>query len=150
MERVVRAASARRSVGLRLSIALAQAMRVRRGMDQPLWQNWLNIAFIGFVARTAALAVALRWDSLQTLVLGAHLVVLAACLFAAVAVWLSTRWVVSSLCALTATFVIASLFELGAVEPAMRVAIVARIGVALAAAAALLKLALHAQQHPES
>ena len=125
-------------------------MRLLRRMDQPLWQNLLNIALIGFVARRAALVVTLEWNSLHALVRSAHVAVLLACLVAAVAVWLSARWVVASLCALTAFFTCASLLELRAIEPALRSGIILQMLVALLATVVLVKLARDAAQHPEA
>jgi hypothetical protein len=110
-------------------------------MDQPLWQNWLNIAFIGFVARRAAVSVALHWDSLNALTRGMYLMVLIACALAGVAVWLSTRLVMASLCFVAATFSVASLVEMVQVEPALRLGIGAQLGVALLATLGLVKLA---------
>ena len=110
-------------------------------MDQPLWQNWLNIALIGFVARRAAVSAALQWDSLNLLVRGTYVVVLVACALAAVAVWLSTRIVIGALCFLTATFTVASLIEMSQVEATLRLWIGAQLGLAWLATLALVKLA---------
>jgi hypothetical protein len=110
-------------------------------MDQPLWQNWLNIAFIGFVARRAAVSVALQWDSLNALTRGTYILVLAACAVAAVAVWLSTRLVIASLCFLAATFTVASIIEISQVEQALRLWIGVQLALALLAAAGLVQLA---------
>ena len=111
-------------------------------MDQPLWQNWLNIAFIGFIARRAAVSVALQWDSLNALIRGTYIVVLVACALAAVAVWLSTRMVVATLCLLTATFSVASLVEMTQVQPAaLRLGIGIQLVAALLATLGLVKLA---------
>ena len=114
-------------------------------MDQPLWQNWLNIALIGFVARHAAVSVALQWDSLNSLVRGTYIVVLVACALAAVAVWLSTRLVIGALCFLTATFSVASLVEMSQVEPTLRLWIGAQLALALLATLGLVTLA-HSNQ----
>ena len=110
-------------------------------MDQPLWQNWLNIAFIGFVARRAAVSVALQWDSLNGLTRGTYIVVLVACAIAAVAVWLSTRAVVASLCLVAATFAVASIIEISQLEPALRLWIGAQLVLALLATFGLITLA---------
>jgi|GEM_PF-4042775 hypothetical protein len=119
-------------------------------MDQPLWQNWLNIALIGFVARRAAMAVALQWESLNAALRAGYVVVLVACGFAAIAVWLSVRWVIASLCAVTATFTVASLLELGHVEPGVRTLIVMQLAVAIAGTIALISLARHNARHPQT
>jgi hypothetical protein len=115
-------------------------------MDQPLWQNWLNIAFIGFIARRAAISVALQWDTLNGLLRGSYVVVLAACALAAVAVWLSTRLVIASLYFLAATFGVTSLIEISLAPPALRLWIGAQLAVALLAAVGLVKLARHNQR----
>lgn len=110
-------------------------------MDQPLWQNWLNIAFIFFVARRAGVSVALQWDHLNALVRGAHALVLVACALAAVAVWLSTRLVIAALCFLAATFSVASLVELSQADPAARLGIGIQLVIGLLASAGLVMLA---------
>lgn len=117
-------------------------------MDQPLWQNWLNIALIGFVARRAAMAVALQWESLNGALRAGYVIVLIACAFAAVAVWMSTRWVIGSLCAVAATFTIASLLELGYVDPGVRALILMQLAVAIAGTIALISLARHTARNP--
>jgi hypothetical protein len=119
-------------------------------MDQPLWQNWLNIALIGFVARRAAVAVALQWESLNAAIRAGYVAVLVACAFAAVAVWLSVRWVIGSLCAVAATFTVASLLELGYVEPAVRTLLLMQLAVAIAGTVALISLARHNARHPQT
>lgn len=118
-------------------------------MDQPLWQNWLNIALIGFVARRAAVAVAVQWESLNAAVRAGYVAVLVACAFAAIAVWFSVRWVVASLCAVAATFTVASLLELGQVEPSVRTLLVMQLAVAVAGTVALISLARHNARHPQ-
>jgi hypothetical protein len=112
-------------------------------MDQPLWQNWLNIALIGFVARRAAVAVAVQWEGLNAAVRAGYIAVLVACAFAAVAVWFSARWVIAALCAVAVTFTVASLVELGSVEPLTRTLILFQLVVAIAGTVALIKLARH-------
>jgi hypothetical protein len=119
-------------------------------MDQPLWQNWLNIALIGFVARRAAMAVALQWESLNAALRAGYVVVLVACAFAAIAVWLSVRWVIGALCAVAATFTVASLMELGHVEPAVRTFILLQLAVAIAGTVALVSLARRNARHPQT
>lgn len=110
-------------------------------MDQPLWQNWLNIAFIGFIARRAAISVALQWDGLSGLLRGTYVVVLVACGLAAVAVWLSTRLVIAALCFVVATFSVASIIEMSLAPHALRLWIGAQLAIALLAALGLVKLA---------
>lgn len=119
-------------------------------MNQPLWQNWLNIILIGFVARRAAVAVALQWESLNGAIRAGYIAVLVACAFAAIAVWLSVRWVVGALCAVAATYTVASLLELGQVEPAVRTWILIQLVVAVGGAAALIKLARHNERRPQT
>lgn len=119
-------------------------------MDQPLWQNWLNIALIGFVARRAAMAVALQWDGLNTSIRTGYVAVLVACAFAAIAVWLSVRWVIGSLCAVAATYTVASLLELGHVEAPVRTWILMQLVVAIAGSVALINLARHNARHPQT
>ena len=119
-------------------------------MDQPLWQNWLNIALIGFVARRAAVAVAVQWESLNAAIRAGYVAVLIACAFAAVAVWLSVRWVIGSLCAVAATFTVATLLELGHVEPSVRTLLVMQLAVAIAGTVALVSLARHQARHPQT
>jgi len=119
-------------------------------MDQPLWQNWLNIALIGFVARRAAVAVAVQWESLNAAIRAGYVAVLIACAFAAVAVWLSVRWVIGSLCAVAATFTVATLLELRHVEPSVRTLLVMQLAVAIAGTVALVSLARHQARHPQT
>jgi hypothetical protein len=116
-------------------------------MDQPLWQNWLNIALIGFVARRAAVAVAIQWESLSPLLRASYIAVLGACALAAIAVWMSVRWVIGSLCSVAALFAVASLLELAQVEPAQRVWVLTQLVIALAGTAALVQLARRNAAH---
>ena len=119
-------------------------------MDQPLWQNWLNIALIGFVARRAAVAVALQWETLNAGIRAGYLAVLVACALAAIAVWLSVRWVIVSLCTVAATYTVTSLLELGHVEAPARTWILMQVVVAIAGTVALVNLARHNARHPQT
>ena len=119
-------------------------------MDQPLWQNWLNIVLIGFVARRAAMAGALQWESLSAVIRAGYVAVLIACAFAAIAVWLSVRLVIASLCAVAATFTVATLLELGHVEPNVRTMLLLQLAVAIAGTIALINLARHNARHPQT
>lgn len=117
-------------------------------MDQPLWQNWLNIALIGFVARRAAVVLAMHWESSSALIRVGYIAVLAACAFGAIAVWMSMRWVITALCSIAAFFTIASLLELAQGEPGMRAWLLMQLCVALAGTAALVQLARHNAANP--
>ena len=117
-------------------------------MDQPLWQNWLNVALIAFVARRAAVTLALQWDQASHGLQVLHGVVLAVCVFAAVAVWLSARWVITALATMVCVFTLASLVELASADAALRVGIVAQVVLAITAAAALIGLARRAVRAP--
>jgi hypothetical protein len=105
---------------------------------------------IGFVARRAALAVAVQWESLNTAIRAGYVAVLVACAFAAVAVWFSVRWVIAALCAVAATFTVASLVELGSAEPSTRAVILMQLAVAIAGTIALVSLARHNARHPQT
>jgi hypothetical protein len=78
-------------------------------MDQPLWQTFLNIAFIAFVARKSGIALALGESGLLAVVDVVEGVV---CVFAAFAIWMRRAWVMASLISLGVVFVVDSAIEL--------------------------------------
>jgi hypothetical protein len=78
-------------------------------MDQPLWQIFLNMAFVAFVARRAGIALALGDGGVMAVV---DVVQCAACLFAAIAIWLRRAWVIAALLFLGFVFVAGTAIEL--------------------------------------
>ncbi|MET0390386.1 MAG: hypothetical protein ABW321_30720 [Polyangiales bacterium] len=120
-------------------------------MDQPLWQIWLNIALIGFVARRAAVGVALHWDQIDHALRAGYIALLAVCALAGVAVWLRARWVVATLGLVALTFTGTTLLELSeATPPAQPSAwIVTQLALALACAVALMRLAWRTEDQPQ-
>jgi hypothetical protein len=78
-------------------------------MDQPLWQNFLNMAFVAFVARRAGVGLALGDGGAMAVV---DVVQCAACLFAAIAIWLRRAWVMAALLFLGFAFVAGTAIEL--------------------------------------
>jgi hypothetical protein len=80
-------------------------------MDQPLWQNWLNITMIGLIARRAAVGLGLYWDKLEPVLRDVYIGLLAMCALAGIAVWLSSRWVIAALSLLACAFAVSTIAE---------------------------------------
>jgi len=116
-------------------------------MYQPLWQIWLNVVFIAFVARRAAVGVGLHWDDLGTLLRTSHISVLVVCAWAAIAVWLRAKWVIASLVLVAAAFTFSTAIELsrGPVLPAA--SMVAQVVLAWIGCGFLIRLAWRSE-HP--
>lgn len=110
-------------------------------MEQPLWQNLLNIAFIGWVVRRAA--VVLAFGSEPQLLVGMYVALCIAGLIAGVLIWFRPRWVAAGLILLTVTFVATSLAETAIGHAPLASALVFST-FALVAAAVLVRLALRA------
>jgi lysylphosphatidylglycerol synthetase-like protein (DUF2156 family) len=123
-----------------------------RSVDQPLWQNWLNIALIGFVARRAALGIGLHWPDLTTWSRASYLILLAVCVCAGGAIWLRARWVIAALLAVAAAFTLTTFTELalamGDTQP--RGWIISQWLAALAATVLLVRLAWRAGDHAQT
>jgi hypothetical protein len=81
-------------------------------VDQPLWQIWLNVAWIAFVARRAAVGIGLHWNTLGGPLRFGYWAVLAVCALAGIAVWLPARWVVAGLAAVATAFTLVTLMEI--------------------------------------
>jgi hypothetical protein len=81
-------------------------------MDQPLWQILVNIAMLGFMARRAAVGLALYGDRVHPALWGTYVGLCAVCAFAAVALLFSRRWVIAALVALGAAYTLTTFVEL--------------------------------------
>jgi len=81
-------------------------------MDQPLWQNYLNLGLIAFVARRAGIG----WSALATdapsVLEGVYVGVLVVCVLAGIGVWLRRAWVMASISILALAFGIQTTAEL--------------------------------------
>jgi hypothetical protein len=111
-------------------------------MEQPLWKFTLNLALIGFVARRAAVGLALNGAGAHSAWSGVYVALAAACAFAAIAIWKSSRWVMAGLIVLVLAFGVTTSAELAAGSgPA--VWLIAQLLVAVIGAAILLVLAHH-------
>jgi hypothetical protein len=117
-------------------------------MDQPLWQILFNIALIGFVARRAAVGLALHWDRTQPALWGVYVGLCAVCAFTGVAIQLSRRWVIAGIVALVGAHTVTTIVELaiGGVAPAGW--LLAQLALALAGGGALLVLAIRTPPEP--
>jgi hypothetical protein len=69
------------------------------GMDQPLWQNYLNLGLIAFVARRAGVGVALSGAGLPLGLKSIYVGVLGVCVLAGIGIWLKRRWVMTAIAA---------------------------------------------------
>ena len=110
-------------------------------MNQPLWQNLLNITLIGFVAQRAALGVGLYGGGANGPVWGTCVALLIVCAFAGIAVWLSTRWVIAALLSLALAFTLTVTVELAVGGTANPPWLIGQLLVAWAGTAALVVLA---------
>lgn len=89
-------------------------------MDQPLWQTLFNVAMIGFVARRAALGLALHAERTSPVLWGVYVALLIVCALAGIAILLGRRWVMAGLIGLVLAFGVSTFVELaiGGVAPA--------------------------------
>ena len=81
-------------------------------MDQPLWQNYLNIGLLAFVAHRAALGLALTGTTLPQDLTILYACVLGSCVLAGIGVWLQRGWVIASIVTVAITFGIQTGIEL--------------------------------------
>jgi len=120
-------------------------------VDQPLWQIWLNITWIAFVARRAAVGIGLHWNHLGGPLRFAYGAVLGVCALAAVAVWLPARWVVTGLVAVAAAFTVTTFIEISPGSATLPVSWgVVQWLIGVAAGAILVRLAWRADDAPHS
>jgi hypothetical protein len=82
------------------------------GMDQPLWQNYLNLGLIAFVARRAGVGIALSGAVLPLWLTSVYVGVLGVCVLAGIGIWLKRRWVMTSIAAIALAFGIQTAAEL--------------------------------------
>lgn len=81
-------------------------------LDQPLWQNYLNLGLIAFIARRAGLGLALSGTMLPAGIKSVYVGVLAACLFAGIGIWLKRGWVLASLALVAFAYSTQTIMEL--------------------------------------
>src|SRR5688572_549920 len=107
-------------------------------MDRPLWQLMFNIALIGFVARRAAIGLALHADRSQPNLWGVYAALITVCGFVSIAILFGRRWVTGGVIALLAAFTLSTCVELaiGTVAPA--VWLVGQLAIAIAFGAVIL------------
>jgi hypothetical protein len=90
---------------------LGRCMFVER-MDQPLWQNYLNLGLIAFVARRAGVGLALSGAVVPLGLKSVYVSVLGVCILAGVGIWLKRRWVMTSIAAVALGFGVQTAAEL--------------------------------------
>ena len=94
------------------------ARAIACAMDQPLWQNYLNLGLLAFVARRAALGLALAGSVLPPDLTIVYACVLGSCVLAGVGVWLKRGWVITSIVTIAIAFGIQTAIELVRAGPA--------------------------------
>ena len=110
-------------------------------MDRPLWQILFNIALIGFVARRAAVSVALA-ERTSPLLWGVYVGLLGICGCAAVAILFGRRWVIGGMVTLLVGYVLSTFVELAVRAVAPPAWLIGQLALALAFGAVILWWAL--------